>query len=119
VAVPRTRPMSQIFAFNNPFGQAGETIEAPDKRGRRVSLALEPENMSIRERAKQKLEAITQGKQYTPPPVVDAPKQVSLVQRSVIAQYLFTYSYYLLIIAIIYFLMVGVPLWNGTAYYIW
>lgn len=41
------------------------------------------------------------------------------LRRSTIAQVGFQYMFYLLILATIYFLMVGVPLWNGVVYCIY
>lgn len=43
----------------------------------------------------------------------------AIIQRSSVAQVAFTYGYCLLILAVVYFVLVGVPLWHGTAWYIW
>ncbi|EXJ81403.1 hypothetical protein A1O3_07694 [Capronia epimyces CBS 606.96] len=39
--------------------------------------------------------------------------------RGKVAQILFQYTYYLLLVAIVYFVLVGVPLWRGLVYTFW
>ncbi|KAF2225743.1 glycosyl transferase, partial [Elsinoe ampelina] len=41
------------------------------------------------------------------------------MQRSRLFMITFEYAFYLLILATIYFVLIGMPLWNGTAYWIW
>lgn len=41
------------------------------------------------------------------------------IKRSPVAQYAFEYSFYLLIIAVVYFVLVGMPLWSGVVWYIY
>jgi hypothetical protein len=43
----------------------------------------------------------------------------TLVQRARWRQVLFQYTYWFFCLAIIYFVLIGYPLWGGVAYYIW
>jgi len=41
------------------------------------------------------------------------------LERSMLAQKVFEYAVYLIILLVIYFVFVGFPLWNGTVYWLW
>ncbi|GAB7344970.1 hypothetical protein MBLNU457_3399t1 [Dothideomycetes sp. NU457] len=41
------------------------------------------------------------------------------MQRKKWVQLLFEYTFYLIIVAFVYFVLIGVPLWNGTVWWLW
>lgn len=41
------------------------------------------------------------------------------IKRSPLAQYAFEYFFYLVIVAVVYLVLVGIPLWKGVVWYIY
>jgi hypothetical protein len=48
-----------------------------------------------------------------------AKKRGVQLQRNKWVQYAFEYTFYLILVCFVYFVLVGVPLWNGAVYWLW
>jgi len=105
----------------NPDVELGpdELVPPSVQRDRRSTIDMMPNFIQVVARPVADAAAAV----FRRPTLVDAYERAKIrtvqLQRKLWVQKVFEYSIYLLLVCFVYFVLVGVPLWNGAVWWLW